>query len=84
MTTSSDCAHCATPGTCSRLCDWCNCLACCEHRGELCRTCVAWIGGLGMDARVAAHLLAKVRRGTAAEARAEMLANYHHQHMEDS
>ena len=84
MTPPPDCIHCASPGTCSRLCDWCTCLACCDRRGEVCRTCVAWVSSLGGDARVAAHLLAQLRRTTAAQARADMLNDYHRQHMEDS
>ncbi len=60
----------------------CQCLICCEHRGELCRTCLAWIGGLGMDARVAAHMLAKLRATTISQAQADMLADYHRQHEE--
>ncbi len=63
--------------------DTCRCLICCEHRGELCRTCVAWIGELGMDARVAAHMLANLRATTIAQARADMLDAYHRQHSEE-
>ena len=54
--------------------DTCQCIACCANRGELCPTCLEWVGSVGKDAVVAARYIADARR--------DALNNYHRQHKE--
>ena len=84
-TAPADCIHCAAAAECARLCDRCPCLHCVTRRDTpdtdaWCLPCVRWVGRLGTGVRAAIAQVARDRGTTLAQARADLLADYHRQH----
>lgn len=84
----TDCVHCATPGACSHLCDRCPCLHCVTRRDTpdtdaWCLACVRWVGQFGAGIRATIAQVAMDRGTTLAQARAQLLTDYHRQHLEE-
>ncbi len=85
---SDDCVHCSSPDCDGAVCARCPCLHCVTRRDTpdnpdsdaWCLPCVRWIGQLGTNIRGTIAQIARDKGTTLAQARADLLAAYHHHH----